>query len=191
MKNRFTSRAIAVLKYAQQEAQEMEQAYIGTEHLLLGLLHERDGVSARALDELGVDFSAAKGRARVLEGEENQRPDNPYYTPNARRVMQFALEEAKELGHSYVGTEHILLGITRDSDTAAARLLASFGADLDELRETVYELLGEAEDEDGEEDESRQSREDGNEASKTPLLDRYGRSLNTLAAEEKMDPVIG
>ena len=191
MKNRFTSRAIAVLKYAQQEAQEMEQAYIGTEHLLLGLLHERDGVSARALDELGVDFSAAKGRARALEGEENQRPDNPYYTPNARRVMQFALEEAKELGHSYVGTEHILLGITRDSDTAAARLLASFGADLDELRETVYELLGEAEDEDGEEDESRQSREDGNEASKTPLLDRYGRSLNTLAAEEKMDPVIG
>lgn len=187
MNTRFTSRAVKVLKFAQYEAQEMEQNYIGTEHLLLGLVHEDEGVAARALAALGVNFDTVRERvesAMNLTAEEGS--DNPYYTPGAKRVMELALEEAQGLGHGYVGTEHILLGLIRENDSAAARILIALGAHLNAVRRAVVALLrgvGEGEKADSGAGEKQQTE--------TPLLDRYGRSLNEMAAQDKMDPVIG
>ena len=187
MNTRFTSRAVKVLKFAQYEAQEMEQNYIGTEHLLLGLVHEDEGVAARALAALGVNFDTVRERvesAMNLTAEEGS--DNPYYTPGAKRVMELALEEAQGLGHGYIGTEHILLGLIRENDSAAARILIALGAHLNAVRRAVVALLrgvGEGEKADSGAGERQQTE--------TPLLDRYGRSLNEMAAQDKMDPVIG
>lgn len=187
MNTRFTSRAVRALKFAQYEAQEMEQNYIGTEHLLLGLVHEPESVAARALSEIGLDLDTVREHAISVVGEEDsEASDNPYYTPNAKRVMQMALEEAQGLGHNYVGTEHILLGLMRENDNIAARVLTSLGADEHLVREAVMGLLGATADGD-----AAQGRSDGQGNAKTPLLNKFGRSLNDMAAHDKMDPVIG
>lgn len=185
MNTRFTSRAVKVLKFAQYVAQEMEQNYIGTEHLLLGLVHEEEGVAARALAALGVNFDTVRERVEsAIDLTAEEGSDNPYYTPGAKRVMELALEEAQGLGHGYIGTEHILLGLIRENDSAAARILLALGAHLHAVRPAVVELLrGEAPKEgDGTGEKKRTD---------TPLLDRYGRSLNEMAEKDKMDPVIG
>ena len=180
MNNQFTPHAIAALKFAQHEALESGRSHIGPEHLLLGILHEREGVAAHVLAELGVDFDTARARIGRVLGAREGEPDNPYYTPSAKRVMQFSVEEASQLGHDYIGTEHILLALTRESGNTAARVLSSLGADLDLVRETVFEMLEE------DDDEEPEKREAG-----TPLLVKYGRSLSDLAAKGKLDPVIG
>ena len=180
--NQFTPHAIAALKYAQHEALERGRSHIGPEHLLLGLLHERESVAAHVLAELGVEFEEAEARVGRMTPTAEGMPDNPYYTPAAKRVMQFSVEEAQQLEHEYIGTEHILLALTRESSNTAARVLASLGVDLDLVRETVFEMVDE--EDDGEE-------RGGDGKSGTPLLSRYGRSLSELAAKGKLDPVIG
>ncbi|MBP5200737.1 MAG: ATP-dependent Clp protease ATP-binding subunit, partial [Schwartzia sp.] len=181
--NQFTPHAIAALKFAQHEALERGRSHIGPEHILLGLLHERECVAAHVLGELGVEFESARLRVGRIAPAPEGTPDNPYYTLSAKRVMQFSVEEAHHLEHDYIGTEHILLALTRESGNTAARVLTSLGADLDLVRETVFEM---ADDEDEVDEEER-----GASKADTPLLSKYGRSLSELAAKNKLDPVIG
>ena len=181
--NQFTPHAIAALKFAQHEALERGKSHIGPEHILLGLLHERECVAAHVLSELGVEFESARLRVGRIAPAPESAPDNPYYTPSAKRVMQFSVEEAHHLEHDYIGTEHILLALTRESGNTAARVLTSLGADLDLVREAVFEMV----DDDDEADEE----ERGASGAGTPLLAKYGRSLSELAAKNKLDPVIG
>ncbi len=191
MNNRFTSRAIKVLEYAQYEAQDLEQNYIGTEHLLLGLLHEREGIAARALHAMGIDFETVHRRVEaVLNDTEEYGARDLYYTPRAKRVMELAVAEARSFGHNYIGTEHILLGIIRETEGIAARVLLSLGADLDIVRDTVVEMLGGSQEEPPAENMPHGSRERTGSTA-TPLLNKYGRDLNEMAAQDKMDPVIG
>jgi ATP-dependent Clp protease ATP-binding subunit ClpC len=194
MNNRFTARAIKVLEFAQYEAQDLEQNYIGTEHLLLGLLHEGEGIAAQSLYSLGIDFDTVRNRIEAVMGSEKEMPEhaNFFYTPRAKRVMELAVDEARSFGHSYIGTEHILLGIIRENEGIAARVLISLGADLDIVRTTVVGMLG------GQQDGANDDRDDkdggavGHAArSTTPVLDKYGRNLNGMAKEDKIDPVIG
>lgn len=191
MNNRFTARAIKVLEFAQYEAQDLEQNYIGTEHLLLGLLHEGEGIAAQALYSLGVDFDTVRNRIEAVMGSESEMPEhaNFFYTPRAKRVMELAVDEARSFGHSYIGTEHILLGIIRENEGIAARVLISLGADLDIVRTTVVGMLG------GQQDGINDDKDDGTSGhitrSTTPVLDKYGRNLNGMAKEDKIDPVIG
>lgn len=182
MNNQFTPHAIAALKFAQREALERGKSHIGPEHLLLGILHERESFAAHVLAELGVEFETAQARVGRIAGAPEGAPDNPYYTLSAKRVMQFSVEEAKQLDHDFIGTEHILLALSRESENTAARVLTSLGIDLDLLRETIFEML------DGDEDDEEQEKDSG---TGTPLLARYGRSLSELAAKKKLDPVIG
>ena len=191
MNNRFTARAIRVLEYAQYEAQDLEQNYIGTEHLLLGLLHEGEGVAARALRSLGLDFDTVRNRVEAVIDEEGAYPaKNPYYTPRAKRVMELAVEEARSFGHNYIGTEHILLGLIRENEGVASRVLVSLGADLDIVRSKVIEMLGGMQEEPGE-NPGYTTRANRNTNTTTPLLNKFGRNLNEMAAQDKMDPVIG
>ena len=184
---RFTNRAVKAMEFAQYEAQELEQDYIGTEHILLGLLHEREGIAAKALDSVGLDFQAVKQQVEnVLEQQEQYPSDNPYYTPMAKHAMEMSVREAQRLGHSYVGTEHILLGLLHDEDNAGARVIESMGVDLEDLKTTVYNLL----DAKSPDSADAQGMASGKKNA-TPLLSRYGRSLNDMARQEKMDPVIG
>ena len=184
---RFTNRAVKAIEFAQYEAQELEQGYIGTEHILLGLLHEREGIAAKALGSVGLDFQAVRQQVEnVLEQEEQYPSDNPYYTPMAKHAMEMSVREAQRLGHSYVGTEHILLGLLHDEDSAGARVIESMGVDLEALKTTVYNLL----DAKNPDSADTQGVADGKKNA-TPLLARYGRSLNDMARQEKMDPVIG
>lgn len=182
MNNQFTPHAIAALKFAQREALERGKSHIGPEHLLLGILHERESFAAHVLAELGVEFETAQARVGRIAGAPEGAPDNPYYTLSAKRVMQFSVEEAKQLDHDFIGTEHILLALSRESENTAARVLTSLGIDLDLLRETIFEML------DDDEDDEEQEKDSG---TGTPLLARYGRSLSELAAKKKLDPVIG
>ncbi|MCI6284113.1 ATP-dependent Clp protease ATP-binding subunit [Selenomonas sp.] len=184
---RFTNRAVKAMEFAQYEAQELEQDYIGTEHILLGLLHEREGIAAKALGSVGLDFQAVRQQVEnVIEQEEQYPSDNPYYTPMAKHAMEMSVREAQRLGHSYVGTEHILLGLLHDEDNAGARVIESMGVDLDDLKTTVYNLL------DAKSPDSADAQGTaGGKKNATPLLGRYGRSLNDMARQEKMDPVIG
>ena len=189
MNNRFTARAIRVLEYAQYEAQGLEQNYVGTEHLLLGLLHESEGIAARVLRELGLDLDLVRDRVERVMGGAAYVADHPSYTPHAKRVMELAVDEARSFGNNYIGTEHILLGLIRENEGIAAQVLISLGADLDVVRSTVVEMLGGMQEEAGQGEGSVQN---GNTAgSATPLLDKYGRSLNELARTDKLDPVIG
>ena len=191
MNNRFTARAIRVLEYAQYEAQDLEQNYIGTEHLLLGLLHEGEGVAARALRSLGLDFDTVRNRVEAVIDEEGAYPaKNPYYTPRAKRVMELAVEEARSFGHNYIGTEHILLGLIRENEGVASRVLVSLGADLDIVRSKVIDMLGGMQEEPGE-NPGYTTRANRNANTTTPLLNKFGRNLNEMAAQDKMDPVIG
>ncbi|MDY6350045.1 MAG: ATP-dependent Clp protease ATP-binding subunit [Selenomonas sp.] len=184
---RFTNRAVKAIEFAQYEAQELEQDYIGTEHILLGLLHEREGIAAKALGSVGLDFQAVRQQVEnVLEQEEQYPSDNPYYTPMAKHAMEMSVREAQRLGHSYVGTEHILLGLLHDEDSAGARVIESMGVDLEALKTTVYNLL----DAKNPDSADTQGVADGKKNA-APLLARYGRSLNDMARQEKMDPVIG
>ena len=176
MNNQFTPHAIAALKFAQREALERGKSHIGPEHLLLGLLHEWESFAAHVLAELGVEFETAQARVGRIAGAPEGAPDNPYYTLSAKRVMQFSVEEAKQLDHDFIGTEHILLALSRESENTAARVLTSLGIDLDLLRETIFEMLDDDDDEEQEKD-----------GTGTPLLARYGRSLSELAAKKKLD----
>jgi len=192
--DRFTDRARKVMAYARQEAQRFNHDYIGTEHLLLGLIKEGTGVAANVLRNLDVDIKKIR-----LEVEKmvQSSPDvvtkgQLPFTPRAKKVIELSLEEARALGHNYIGTEHILLGLLRENEGVAAHVLMNLGLKLEEVREEALGLLGtDAQAQSGREEEATQGDQPRKGKSKTPALDSFGRDLTLLAREDKLDPVIG
>lgn len=204
MQGRFTQSAIKVLKLAQYEAKHLKHRHVGTEHILLGLLHEGTNVAAKALSSIGIDLYTV--RQRVHELVENQVFDEVNteeigYSPEAKTIMEYAVDQAHALGHDYIGTEHILLGIIYDTDSMACEILISLGADLDIIHDAILDLLNEDTlnnmpklnifKEDKPSTLPKKNNDTPKNTSSTPLLNKYGRDLNTLAQEEKIDPVIG
>jgi ATP-dependent Clp protease ATP-binding subunit ClpC len=185
MFGRFTRRAQKVLLLAQEEARRMNYPFVGTEHILLGLLREGEGVAARILTEMGISADTVREQIEQMV-EQGQGPivQEVTLTPRAKRVLELAVDEARRFGHNYVGTEHLLLGLVREGEGIAARVLVSSGADLDRLRAAVIETLGT-----GPVGGAGASAEKA--ATNTPVLDQYGRDLTRLAREDQLDPVIG
>jgi ATP-dependent Clp protease ATP-binding subunit ClpC len=139
---RFTDRARKVVVLAQEEARHLNHDYIGTEHLLLGLIHEGEGIAARALEDLGVSLQGARQQVEEVIGRGRRNPSSHIpFTPRAKKALELSLREALQLGHDYIGTEHILLGVIREDDSVAARILMRLDADLDQVRQQVMLLL--------------------------------------------------
>ena len=188
-RNHFTSRAIKAIEFAQYAARELEQDYIGTEHILLGLLHEEGSVAFAALQAAGLSFDAVMQRVEAMVAGDAEYPsDNPCYTPRAKRVMEGAVEEAQTLGHNYIGTEHILLSLLEETEGAAAELLIGMGVDIDALQGEVLDRIDHPHPE-GDGEPSRTEKAKGRQAPQ--LIKKYGRNLNDMAKEDRMDPVIG
>ena len=188
-RNHFTSRAIKAIEFAQYAARELEQDYIGTEHILLGLLHEEGSVAFAALQAAGLTFNAVMQRVEAMVAGDAEYPsDNPYYTPRAKRVMEGAVEEAQTLGHNYIGTEHILLSLLEETEGAATELLIGMGVNIDALQGEVLDRIDHPHPE-GDGEPSRTEKAKGRQAPQ--LIKKYGRNLNDMAKEDRMDPVIG
>ncbi len=191
MFERFTERARQVVVLAQEEARTLKHNYIGTEHILLGLLREEEGLAARVLESL--DITVERVRSQVVRivgsGEEVTSGQIPF-TPRAKKVLELALREALSLGHNYIGTEHILLGLVRENEGVAARILLDFDADSDKIRNEVIRMLsGPGGRRQGGGGGGGGGQGEGKKSSK--LLDQFGRNLTRLAEEGKLDPVIG
>ncbi len=202
MFERFTDRARRVVVLAQEEARLLNHNYIGTEHILLGLIHEGEGVAAKALESLGISLEAVRSQVEEIIGQGGSSPSGHIpFTPRAKKVLELSLREALQLGHNYIGTEHILLGLIREGEGVAAQVLVKLGADLSRVRQQVIQLLS-----------GYQGPQSGKEASSAPaggtgggssnpsgeagnqgslVLDQFGRNLTQLAREKKLDPVIG
>src|SRR3954462_11054143 len=199
MYERFTDRARKVMQLANQEAQRFNHEYIGTEHVLLGLIKEGSGVAANVLKNLDVDLRKIRLEVEKLvqSGPDMVTMGKLPQTPRAKKVIEYSMEEARNLNHNYVGTEHILLGLLREQEGVAAQVLMNLGLKLEEVREEVLNLLGHGIE--GAEGSERGGRggvgEEGGEGrksrSKTPALDSFGRDLTELARQKKLDPVIG
>ena len=143
MFERFTDRARRVVVLAQEEARMLNHNYIGTEHILLGLIHEGEGVAAKALESLGISLDAVRQRVEEIIGEGQQAPSGHIpFTPRVKKVLELSRREASQLGHNYIGTEHILLGLIREGDGVAAQVLVHLGADLNRVRQQVIQLIG-------------------------------------------------
>jgi ATP-dependent Clp protease ATP-binding subunit ClpC len=185
MFGRFTERAQQVLVLAQEEAKRLNHNFIGTEHLLLGLVREGSGIAARALQNMAVDLNRVRSEVeRITPKGEKVVQQGISYTPRAKRVVELAIEESQNLGHNYVGTEHLMLGLVREGEGIAAQVLSNMGMDLKRARKEVIGLLG------GEEGAVRNAP--GEKAGpQTPTVDTFGRDLNKLSQEGKLDPVIG
>src|ERR687889_636273 len=192
MFERFTERARKVVVLAQEEARHFNHNYIGTEHLLLGLLREDEGVAARALGSLNVTLDEVREQVESIVGygEEGTGGQAPF-TPRSKKVLELALREALQLGHNYIGTEHILLGLVRESEGVAARVLSNLGVDPDKVRREVVRMLGGGRSQRGRGGESGGGRGVEAKRPKTPQLDQDGRKLPAFADEGKLDPVIG
>jgi ATP-dependent Clp protease ATP-binding subunit ClpC len=195
MFERFTERARKVVVLAQEEARHFNHNYIGTEHLLLGLLREDEGVAARALSSLNVTLDEVREQVESIVGygEEGTGGQAPF-TPRSKKVLELALREALQLGHNYIGTEHILLGLVRESEGVAARVLSNLGVDPDKVRREVVRMLGGGRSQRGRGSgggESGGGRGVEAKRPKTRQLDQYGRNLTAFAEESKLDPVIG
>jgi len=186
MFGRFTRRAQKVLILAQEEARRMNYPFVGTEHILLGLLREGEGVAAKVLRETGINVDAVREQVeQMVERGQGPALAEITLTPRAKHVLELAIDEARNLGHSYIGTEHLLLGLIREGEGVAARVLTASGADLDRFRSAVLEALGAGAQVAG----PGAVGEKG--AVKTPVMDQYGRDLTRLAREDRLDPVIG
>jgi ATP-dependent Clp protease ATP-binding subunit ClpC len=192
MFERFTERARKVVVLAQEEARHFNHNYIGTEHLLLGLLREDEGVAARALGSLNVTLDEVREQVESIVGygEEGTGGQAPF-TPRSKKVLELALREALQLGHNYIGTEHILLGLVRESEGVAARVLSNLGVDPDKVRREVVRMLGGGRSQRGRGGEAGGGRGVEAKRPKTRQLDQYGRNLTAYADEGKLDPVIG
>jgi len=190
MYERFTDRARKVMQLANQEAQRFNHEYIGTEHILLGLVKEGSGVAANVLKNLDVDLRKIRMEVEkiVQAGPDMVTMGKLPHTPRAKKVIEYAIEEARNLNHNYVGTEHLLLGLLREQEGVAAQVLMNLNLKLDEVREEVLNLLGHGMDS-GDAGGERSQKQGGK--SKTPALDSFGRDLTELARQEKLDPVIG
>ena len=193
MYERFTDRARKVMQLANQEAQRFNHEYIGTEHVLLGLVKEGSGVAANVLKNLDVDLRRIRNEVEkiVQSGPDMVTMGKLPQTPRAKKVIEYAMEEARNLNHNYVGTEHLLLGLLREQEGVAAQVLMNLGLKLEEVREEVLNLLGHGV-ESGEGGERAATSTGGKGSkSKTPALDSFGRDLTELAKQGKLDPVIG
>ncbi len=186
MFNRFTERARKVIVYAKEEARRFNHDYIGTEHLLLGLIREGEGVAAAVLQKLGLDLETIRLEVEKLvqAGPATQVVGDIPFTPRSKKALELSAEEARALGHNYIGTEHLLLGLVKEGEGMAYRVLLNLGLDLGKLRNEVMELLGSGIPGYGQQQETVKT-------GKTPAIDAYGRNLNKLARESKLDPVIG
>jgi ATP-dependent Clp protease ATP-binding subunit ClpC len=189
MFERFTDRARRVVVLAQEEARMLNHNYIGTEHILLGLIHEGEGVAAKALESLGISLEAVRQQVEEIIGQGQQAPSGHIpFTPRAKKVLELSLREALQLGHNYIGTEHILLGLIREGDGVAAQVLVKLGADLNRVRQQVIQLLHGYQ---GKEPASATSGSTESAPSTSLVLDQFGRNLTQGAREGKLDPVIG
>ncbi|GLO64307.1 MULTISPECIES: ATP-dependent protease ATP-binding subunit ClpC [Oceanobacillus] len=186
MFGRFTERAQKVLALSQEEAVRLGHNNIGTEHILLGLVREGEGIAAKALQSLGLEVSKIQEEVEKLIGVGKQPTQSIHYTPRAKKVVELSQDEARKLGHSYVGTEHILLGLIREGEGVAARVLNNLGVSLNKARQQVLQLLGSNESQAG-----RQGRSGQQSNASTPTLDSLARDLTVSAKEGKIDPVIG
>ncbi len=187
-RNHLTKQAMRVIEFAHFAAQKYNQDYVGTEHILLGLIHEKC-LAATAMTKLGLTFEKVAEVIGAMASQESGYPaDNPYYTPRAKRVIEGALEEAQMLDNDYIGTEHILLSLLEENDGAAVEVLDRLSVDIEGLKDEILALIGEAgqarADNDRDEVSPRSS-------SGTPMLNKYGRNLNTMAENKELDPVIG
>jgi ATP-dependent Clp protease ATP-binding subunit ClpC len=185
MFERFTDRARRVVVLAQEEARMLNHNYIGTEHILLGLIHEGEGVAAKALESLGISLEAVRQQVEEIIGQGQSAPTGHIpFTPRAKKVLELSLREALQLGHNYIGTEHILLGLIREGEGVAAQVLQKLGADLNRVRQQVIQLLSGYTG--GKETAPGEAPPQG-----SMVLDQFGRNLTQLAREMKLDPVIG
>src|SRR5256886_11764187 len=188
MFERFTDRARRVVVLAQEEARMLNHNYIGTEHILLGLIHEGEGVAAKALESLGISLEGVRQQVEEIIGQGQQAPSGHIpFTPRAKKVLELSLREALQLGHNYIGTEHILLGLIREGEGVAAQVLVKLGADLNRVRQQVLQLLSGYQ---GKEPAETGGRGEGAPSSSL-VLDQFGRNLTSSAREGKLDPVIG
>ncbi len=194
---RFTDRARRVVVLAQEEARLLNHSYIGTEHILLGLIHEGEGVAAKALESLSISLDAVRAQVEEIIGQGGSSPSGHIpFTPRAKKVLELSLREALQLGHNYIGTEHILLGLLREGEGVATQVLVKLGADLGKVRQQVIQLLsgyqgpgnkGDAPTSAG----AGSAKEDTGDRGGSQILDQFGRNLTQLAREKKLDPVIG
>ncbi|MDO5030604.1 MAG: ATP-dependent Clp protease ATP-binding subunit [Corynebacterium sp.] len=200
MFERFTDRARRVVVLAQDEARELNHNYIGTEHILLGLISEGDGVAAKALESMGISLDAVRSEVVDIIGRGAQPPSGHVpFTPRAKKVLEYSLREALQLGHKYIGTEHLLLGLIREGEGVAAQVLVKLGADLPRVRQQVIQLLSgfQGDESDGGPEQrpvgatSGARVQEGNHQSGSLVLDQFGRNLTVAAREGKLDPVIG
>ncbi len=188
MFERFTDRARRVVVLAQEEARMLNHNYIGTEHILLGLIHEGEGVAAKALESLGISLDAVREQVQEIIGQGQQAPSGHIpFTPRAKKVLELSLREALQLGHNYIGTEHILLGLIREGEGVAAQVLVKLGADLNRVRQQVIQLLSGYQ---GKEPAAAGGTQEGT-PSGSLVLDQFGRNLTQAARDGKLDPVIG
>src|SRR3954453_1362504 len=199
MFERFTDRARRVVVLAQEEARLLSHSYIGTEHILLGLIHEGEGVAAKALESLGISLEAVRNQVEEIIGQGGTSPSGHIpFTPRAKKVLELSLREALQLGHNYIGTEHILLGLIREGEGVAAQVLVKLGADLSRVRQQVIQLLSgyqggaQGKGEPQAAAAGQQGKEDTpGDKGNSQILDQFGRNLTQLAREKKLDPVIG
>ena len=190
MFERFTDRARRVVVLAQEEARMLNHNYIGTEHILLGLIHEGEGVAAKALESLGIALEGVRQQVEEIIGQGQQAPSGHIpFTPRAKKVLELSLREALQLGHNYIGTEHILLGLIREGEGVAAQVLVKLGADLNRVRQQVLQLLSRLPGQ-GARRGPAGGRGEGTPSSSL-VLDQFGRNLTQSAREGKLDPVIG
>jgi ATP-dependent Clp protease ATP-binding subunit ClpC len=190
MFERFTDRARRVVVLAQEEAKMLNHNYIGTEHILLGLIHEGEGVAAKSLESLDISLDAVREQVQDIIGQGQQQPTGHIpFTPRAKKVLELSLREALQLGHNYIGTEHILLGLIREGEGVAAQVLVKLGADLNRVRQTVIQLLSGYQ---GKEQVAvgGEQQQSGAQAG-SQILDQFGRNLTQAARDGKLDPVIG
>ncbi|SNR95695.1 ATPase family associated with various cellular activities (AAA), partial [Actinoplanes regularis] len=185
---RFTDRARRVVVLAQEEARMLNHNYIGTEHILLGLIHEGEGVAAKALESLGISLEGVRQQVEEVIGQGQQVPGGHIpFTPRAKKVLELSLREALQLGHNYIGTEHILLGLIREGEGVAAQVLVKLGADLNRVRKQTIELVAGFPSEGSPE----QPVAGAAPATISPILEQFGRNLTQDARDGKLDPVIG
>ncbi len=186
MFNRFTERARKVIVLAKEEARRFNHDYIGTEHLLLGLIREGEGVAAAVLQKMGVSLEGIRLEVEKLvqPGPSTQMQGDVPFTPRSKKALELSAEEARSLGHNYIGTEHLLLGLIREGEGVASQVLINLGLDLNRVRSEIMELLGSA-------TPGFSSPQQAGTKSKTPALDAFGRDLTALGREGKLDPVIG
>jgi len=188
MFERFTEKAIKVIMLAQEEARRLGHNFVGTEQVLLGLIGEGTGIAAKTLKSMGVNLKDARVEVEKIIGRGSGfvAVEIPF-TPRAKRVLELSWDEARQLGHNYIGTEHLLLGLIREGEGVAARVLENLGVDLNKIRSNVVKMLGETKPQ----AVSSGARTSSTSKAKTPSLDEFGTDLTLAAQEMRLDPVIG